>query len=702
MMKRRIRKFITGIMLTALLTSSLSVPVFADGASETSRSQSAVSSTSIGRVNLNQNSYFEISDVNMISTVSGKTVAFKVTVHNNGTSDIDMIDYWVNLRNKSGAKSTVYLVKDDNPSERVPAASTRTFTYYSNVSGSVQLSDLRFEIIRWDFTQPNFERSLGTVSVPASYKPETPVDRKRNLNVNNTDVLAYIDRVSVNKSDKYHRPSITIYFENTGTQSFNVPAYEFKIVTAEGLVYPLTARGINNLVLNPKVKEDIQLTGAIPVEVDPNGWKLVIAQPVAEAKIAIPIAAFDLPSASQQEGGAIGQEYLFSASTGDYYVTMNSLHRLPLENEDLLTADFTIVNKSDETLSIPVFMGQFVLDDKVEVEAQAVLPDKVIGITPNSKISLQLYAEIPYTYDFSRIKAVLREKDEDNQVVDLIEFTHGSELSRIRTIAFGTKHNLDVIGNRSNVSVREINTYEGPTANIVSVEMLAENLEKRFTSVATLNAHFETPDGLVYPASVEIPEEKVAPGGKGVINFWRELPKTIDTSTLSLVVGEAVTGNDGKPTAYYVNPVGFTLPEEDRSVASQFTNIDIYPYTLSLSKIRTQINYESWRMLVTFDYELSKDLLVQKNTTDHRIVLELKDEENNLTISGEYSLVDGTNPDTTLKIGKHQGKLEVTDPDLIFKIRTMREHDLNVYYQIKPDQRKLLASKKVRWFTVND
>lgn len=703
-MRRRFYKHVTGIALAATLTFSLVAPVIADdGAVPTAaQQQNIISSTVLGKVNLNQVSFFELSDVNMISTSNGKTVAFKVTVHNNGNSDIDMIDYWVNLRTKSGSKSTVYLVKDEKLSERVPAKSSRTFTYYANVSSNIQLSDLQFEMIKWDFSQSSFERSLGTISVPSSYKAETPENHKRNLNVNNTDVLTYIDRVIMNKTEKYYRPTITFEFENVGSQSFAVPAYEYKIVTANGLVYPLTAKGAENLVLNPKVSDDIQLTGSIPIEVDPDGWKLVIALPVTESKIAIPIASYALPSIIQKGGGAIGQEYTFSSSSGDYHITMNSLHRMPLENEDLLTADFTISNRGDETVTIPNFQGKFILDENVEVVGKVVRADKVIGIQPNSSISLQLYSPIPYTYEFSQVKVILEEKEEDDQIVELLEIVHDNQLSPIKNVALNQKYNLDVIGNRSNIHVREIKTFEGSTANIFSVSMLAENLEKRFTDVASLNAYFETPDGLVYPASVEIPENKTAPGGKALVNFWKELPKSIDTSTLSLVVGEAVPGEDGKPSAAYVNPVSFALPKEKMDVQSDFKEIEIYPYTLSLSKIRTQINYEGWVMLITFDYELSKDPLVQVNTKDHKVVLELTDDDHKLTFTGEYALETGENENATFKIGTHSGMFEKREPDLIYDIQTLKEYNLNIYHQIRPNHKKLIASKKIRWFTTTD
>src|SRR5690606_5672540 len=107
-----------------------------------------------------------------------------------------------------------------------------------------------------------------------------------------TTILTAIDRVILNKTEKYHKPTITFSLENTGSQSFTVPAYEYKIVTANGLVYPLTAKGNENLVLTPRLKDDIQLTGSIPIEIDSKGWKLMVTMPLADAKVTLPVASY--------------------------------------------------------------------------------------------------------------------------------------------------------------------------------------------------------------------------------------------------------------------------------------------------------------------------------------------------------------------------------------------------------------------------
>jgi len=691
------------IALASMLTlNAVSPTLIAASNSPGTQAQQAqkqvVASKVLGKVNLDRPGYIELKDVIMLSHSSGKTVSFKATFHNEGNSDINLIDYWVYLRTKAGSKSSVRIVPGDSAKDKVPAKSSVTLTYYVQVGSNVQLSDLQFQFIKFDFSKTDFEHTLGTISVPASYTDSAPAGQMRYLATDNTTVVASIDRYYLGKSEKYHRPNITLKIENIGNQSFTIPSYEFQLITAGGLAYPLSAKGIKDQTLTPKTDAEIQLTGSIPKEVDMKNAKLYLSIPVGETKISVPVTAFTLPQYVEQTGGAIGTEYAFSTDSGDYRAVVNSIHRLPMDDNDLLTTHITISNSGPETVTIPHFTGKFILDNNVEIEGNAIIFDKVIGIKPNESISVQLYGSIPYTYEFSEVKVLLQEKDEDDRIIDLVEVIHNADLSPISSVAFGNSYTLDVIGQKAAISVRDIHTFEGRSDQIFAVQIDAENLEKRFSNIASLNAYFETEDGLLYPANVEISRDKVSPGGKALINLWQQLPKRIDTSKMKLVVGESVIGEDGKPTGVYVNPVAFELPEENKAVPSDLTNLEIYPYTISISKIRTQINYEAGRVLATFNYELSRDSLVTADSEQHRLLLEISDENGAIKFSQAFALTG----EQALEIGSHSGEFFKDDREFVYKIETIKNYDFNVYHQFNNEYKKLIASKKIRWFTTTD
>ena len=118
-------------------------------------------------------------------------------------------------------------------------------------------------------------------------------------------------------------------------------------------MYPLDAKGIKDLTINPQVDKEIELSGSVPVSVKLEGWQLVIIQNAADVKLNLPIAYFELPPVSESDSVDTGKAYNFSNKEGTYTAQMNTVQRLPWEDQDILTAGFTLSNYGPESLPIP-------------------------------------------------------------------------------------------------------------------------------------------------------------------------------------------------------------------------------------------------------------------------------------------------------------------------------------------------------------
>ena len=90
--------------------------------------------------------------------------------------------------------------------------------------------------------------------------------------------------------------------------------------------------------------------------------------------------------------------------------------------------------------------------------------------------------------------------------------------------------------------------------------------------------------------------------------------------------------------------------------------------------------------------------MTEANFENKKLIIEIKDEKNDISLTNSYSFENGEN--NVLEIGSHDGQFTATDSDLIFKIETMNNNfTFNVYEEIQPGFKKLLASKEIRWFS---
>ncbi|KRF03175.1 hypothetical protein ASG89_23875 [Paenibacillus sp. Soil766] len=709
-------KRLATIALSALLALGAATPVWADSSPSTPV-------LDVGTVNMTGSSYFELKQIHLLQDHSGKLATFTVTIHNEGSSEVQFIDYWVRLKSKSGNQFTARLLPADKDKNRVAPGSTTDVTFYANVNASTNLQDLVVQFIKWDFNQSNFERILGEVTVPDDYTDVTPADLASVISVGGTNVKASIKKFVSNKNEKYHVPTVYLSLENVGSQTVSIPAYLFSIRTSEGLMYPMEAKGLKDLQINPKETKEIQLSGSIPVAVATDNWQLAIAETIADLKLNVAVANFQLPTVSQSEGGSVGKAYTFTNKSGVYTAELNGLHRLPWEDQDLLTADLTLSNNGEESLPIPKLSGYFLLDDAVKIDAKLIQTAKVIGLGAGASVNLQIAGKVPYTYEFSQIKLVLQENEGETPgtgtgtgstaATDVLEFSTQAELQAIPLMGMGQFYTSNDIGRKAKYGVRSVSTYADKTNIMYSAMVEATNLEKRFTNVSKFVANFRSSDGTIFPATVAEVKNKISPTGKALLNVWASIPQGFPTANMSLLLGEAVTEgklSEGEKAVAdaYVNPVAYLLPDEKNQVATTLRNVELFPYTISIDKIGTSISNSVFTL--KFNYELTKEKMTEINTEGHNLLLVFEDGggikrfEKKFDFK-DFDVINGdstADEDSKIRLGKRDNfEIAITDAGLIYNTQFLKKYTFSIYDEFQ-GQRKLMATQQADWFITSD
>src|SRR5690554_5737585 len=67
----------------------------------------------LGKVSVRNGVSFEINNLLLLPADNGQSVGFTLTVVNNSNTELDFIDYWVDLQSKTGARFSVNLATPD-------------------------------------------------------------------------------------------------------------------------------------------------------------------------------------------------------------------------------------------------------------------------------------------------------------------------------------------------------------------------------------------------------------------------------------------------------------------------------------------------------------------------------------------------------------------------------------------------------------
>jgi len=832
MLHPMVKKTIPWALSAALMVSTVPphLVIAAESAATTAATPAVpvFSVPSIGKVSLGGASYIEVKGVQQL----GRTVRFTVSFYNGGASELQFIDYWVRLRSASGSQFSPTLFEADKDKNRIAPKTTETFSFYASVSETTKLSDLTFDIIKWDFSVSSFQRTLGSLKIPATYQPVTPAGSVLSTTVNGVTAKAQVKRANVAKTSDKYVSSLVFEFENTGTKSFVIPAYEYAIVTSEGLTYPLTVSGLSeNTSLHPRFKEELTLRGELPGTLENKNWQLVISEKQGEkmtvpamsfflpastaeevsdsvavgsvkellvsdqkieAKVArtirnendknflaairfsfknqgtkpvtlpkytfqietaagltypvtadlsnvsvdplverevelratVPnsvgkdgwklilnepsdttdpnsetsqLAKFDLPNDNPQNLGQ-GATYNYSNTDGTYGITLSSVQRVPWEDEDILSTEFVIKNSGTQSLPIPDLAGYFLLDNKIRVEAKLLVKDVLLAIQPGASISVQLYGKIPYTYNFSNVTAYLQEKEDKDSFINVIDFTTGNKFKAIPELKYGNKHSIKGTGRTSEVSIRDVRNYDASGDYFFTTLVDVKNMEKRATAIPTLIGHFETPDGLMFPATISKVTSKLSPQGVATLLVSSPIPKSVNTKTLALILGEGVVDdklatNNDTPNAY-INAVSYVLPIDRTEPMTTLKDMTFFPYTLTMEDIRAQTTHTD-KYTFSFKYTLSKNSFVVAPTEKHTVTLRFKDNNSNEAFSKTFTFGD-TDEEDILILGSHSKQIVIDDPALMYKLDILESFTVEIYDNFMGVE-KLIAKQTANW-----
>ncbi|MDF2670545.1 MAG: hypothetical protein K0R67_2851 [Paenibacillus sp.] len=395
--------------LALTLSTSLVVPVMADSGAVISAQEKIALSSSIGSVYISNNSYFQLEQATILPGEEGKIVSFKVKLHNGDQSDISFIDYWVRLQSSSGTQFSVNLLPKDKDKNRVPAGSEETITFYAKVNESINLQDLIFKIIRWDFSAANFERTVGEITVPWDYTQLTMVDEKRIVNVGGTQLKTSVPKLRVNKKEDEYFVNLTYSIENIGSKSVTLPAYTYSIRTPEGLLYPLDGAAAKDLAVHPRANKEVKLTATIPASIPETGWELVITELEATAKIPLPVAFYQLPASSADE--------VITPVTGPKVILVKevplsvSVGRVSMNKNDVnyqTTVYVHLENQGNESIAVPNY--EFVIRTSEGISYPAAATGLTnLSILPRSSKDITLNVDIPVSVQVSSLELILNQ-----------------------------------------------------------------------------------------------------------------------------------------------------------------------------------------------------------------------------------------------------------------------------------------------------
>ncbi|WP_338553398.1 hypothetical protein [Paenibacillus sp. KS-LC4] len=667
-------------------------------------SEAASTASSIKPVYINSNSYVKLDSADILSTSKGKTASFTITFYNGGSKAINLQDYWFRLASTSGTKYTLYMLDSDKTKKTVQANSNVTLTFYSELPSSMTLPKLIFKVVKFDFSVAGYEKTLGQFKFPADYSTDVKAGGYSSVKLNSTPVNIRISKSTMSTSTDNNTVNIELAMRNTSSSELSIANLQFLAQSAAGGMYKMkvtstTSGTADAIVLRPKILETIKLSITLPKSVSTKGQKLVITQGISSgtgegaSSLSLPVSKIGYNLKTANTATSTSYEYI----KDDYTYKMNvaSIQRNTWGGEDSLIGKLVITNTSSKTAPIPAIEGSLYLGDKAAVKTTIIPFTNPVAIPAKSSITIYYTGTVPTTTSLTDLKLKLFEKSGESQ----------TELAALKTpaaivpksIAIGSENNVNDIGENFAVNVMKTQLLEGNSNNLYAVYLDVTNKQSRAIATSKLVGFLKTADGDKYDIKLLKTSNLINPGKKEQIIVTTEVPKQLDLTGASVVLGSAfnaqgIVKKDDAEISGFVNPVSYALPQYSQTITSEFNKVQVGPYTINMDNIITYLTDD--KIDVDFSGQVTKDLSYE-GFSAKKFTFAIEDQSTNISmINAPFELegAGGTAGQYVWKVGNNYTNIvqSVTDKLVAKTIQ------LNIYEEINGYKTKLV-SKNIKW-----
>lgn len=316
-------------------------------------------------VKITAKSTVRLTDVNILTLSDESILTYTLTIQNNDSKTMDLLDYWSKVKTVSGTTYSTSLMSKDKDKKKLSAGSSTTMTYMARVAKHLKPENLVFQVIKWDFSQSGYEALKGQFKIPAGYLTSTPSDQSKTLRITDTPVKAQVGQVASFTSGDYNYVSVSLNMTNIGYKLFEDPKMKFVIRTSTGASYPMTADPTStDYKIQPQDVKTLNLVAQIPKTIKLEKMELQIALDDETAKLSLPIATMQLPSISNnQMAVAPNVEKFIQVSNGKIAVKVASAIVNKNFDEHSLSIRFGFRNTSGTTLTLPKYQFELQTSD---------------------------------------------------------------------------------------------------------------------------------------------------------------------------------------------------------------------------------------------------------------------------------------------------------------------------------------------------
>ncbi|MBP3966917.1 hypothetical protein [Paenibacillus lignilyticus] len=493
-------------------------------------------------VKLNASAYLTIRDVHFLMQGKGKVLVYSVSITNNGNSSLDLMDYWLRVKTKTGKSFKSSLIESDKDKKEVAAKTTQYLTYYTVVDNQTKLSDLAFQVVKWDFSAANYEKVLGNIQYPANATDKVTPYQAATMLYDNNKVRSAIKQAYITKDSNNAYLVMNVLLENVGFQSSDLSKMNFFIQTDSLSVYNVAASGLDQTSIQPKERKIVTLHATIPLAVAGKALSLVVAQNDDASKVQLPVGVFALPTTKPLVAAPVGKTRMVYVTgtpvntlTGQAFVSQGT------SNKDV-SLDFTLTNIGAASVASPSWDYFIVTASGTSYPLNYTREENAV-LLPQIEKTISLSGQLPTNLSLSTAQLVVKSQATDKEKSYIVGTYSLQSTTQQGTLGGSFAYNDFAI---------KLNTIQR-TPNS-DHDVLLANLT--VTNKSTISQQIPNLGGYFMVNGVKVGTEQkavaldnsitIAPGASANFVVYSDIPYTTSIDKITFVSTETIQDKAGK------------------------------------------------------------------------------------------------------------------------------------------------------------
>lgn len=501
-------------------------------------------------VKLSASSTISVLDGQFLMQDQGKVFAYTVTIKNSGNTTINLQDYYIRLVTKSGSRYISKVVEADKSKTTVAPNTTQNITYYAVVNMNTQLSDLSFNIIKWDFSSSNYEKLLGKLSFPAGSTDKVTAFKAKSMLFNGGSLRGALKQYIVTSDKNNIYVTMSFLLENSGLRSLDVSSLKL-FAQSQGLAtYNVDASALNNLTIQPKERKIISLSATFPLAMKGKKFSLIAAAAnEGGTSSSIPIGVFDMPAvtpAAAVEVGKVKAVYLNGTTVNSTvsFVTTS-------ENDDnslKIEMDYDLENIGTSYTNVPNLNFSLLTANGVSYPLAYTNEGNALTLLPKIKKTITMSGDIPASVNLNTSQLIVRSGVTETSNGFVVASYKVKQDSGVST--GGSTYSYDGYQVKLN-SIHRLPTTEKDT---LMAEILISNTTKGALATPDLSGYFLL-NGVqiseTHQVSTLDSELYIQPGAVVTKYVHVDIPYTTQINNISLILTELPETSTEKPKKLY-------------------------------------------------------------------------------------------------------------------------------------------------------